>query len=1052
MNIKALDPIAAGEVVYNNSPFIYWESHTNDSSVTFVEIVLNEKIYTTRVDANGDWYFFLPGYLAEGNHNLSIRYYDNAGNAGEIIQRLLVVDYTPPEQPEIITIIDDFGAAKGPIGNGNFTDDNKPTLKGNAEAGSVVRIYSNGQLLASVQAGNNGVWELDVALTNGVHNLYVTATDRFDQVSKPSEIYSLRVNVSPLEKPELVSFIDNEGASQGLIGYGGLTDDKTPLLIGKAPQDAANVNIYINGALAGVATVTAGQWSWTSSYPVLIDGYNIITLRAMNARGELSDETTPFLVQVEPAVVETPLIISATDNYGSVVGQLLDGSITNDFTPTLNGTAKENSLVYLFSAHISGTWNPIGSVRADKNGNWSVESRALSNGNGEYQFQASYNAVREPGATVFTLYISSIADQVPQIINAYDDFGAEHKYLSSGQTTDDATPTLNGRSAPGAVVEIQYGLSTGAWEFAETATANANGDWRFESPYLTQNGSWEYRTRNINGAKESGWSSKFVVNLGAEIPTIENAEDNVGKETGLLQSGATTDDAQPVLNGTGTPGSMIEIQYGTLTGSWINGGKVTVDANGKWSWQSPQLGDYTGWEFRARSSDGKTQTEWSSRFRLNLEAPDKSFDGYFWDFNDGSFQGWTATGKYARELAVSKKSYDVWSFTDDKSTSGYNGNVMYIKVLVQKGLTYQLEFDGDRLSSSGSAPKIGMTIDGKTIIQQTSLLRGWNHYSGEYYATETQTVTLAVTNGTATSNGNDFAVDNISFKPLPTGNYEHFSYYPAGNTDKTSFVAGKSYLFDSGVSVTLNRASLNKSDGMASGFLNLDQNAIATIELPDNAKSISLKIDYVHKPGNVVEFYDARGFLLQTKPLDYASSINNSVEINYDAPAGQLIGSVIIRVSPNETTVSGNYGGLRLEEVSWKTLTNNSLNAAEDGHININAHDAYIELSHLLASQDSVKSVNLIDNSANTLKVDLNSLLMHGEKNLFIDDGKTQMMINGDNTDTVQFEKLLIDGLENNAVQQKGSITVGGVAYQVFSYSASDAELLVQHGIKTEFI
>lgn len=67
--------------------------------------------------------------------------------------------------------------------------------------------------------------------------------------------------------------------------------------------------------------------------------------------------------------------------------------------------------------------------------------------------------------------------------------------------------------------------------------------------------------------------------------------DDVGTITGSVVSGRPTDDNQPVLNGTATPGDVINVYSGdTLLGS------VPVSATGAWSFTLPQAlddGTYT---------------------------------------------------------------------------------------------------------------------------------------------------------------------------------------------------------------------------------------------------------------------------------------------------------------------------------------------------------------------------------------------------------------------------------------------------------------------------
>ena len=57
----------------------------------------------------------------------------------------------------------------------------------------------------------------------------------------------------------------------------------------------------------------------------------------------------------------------------------------------------------------------------------------------------------------------------------------------------------------------------------------------------------------------------------------------------------------------------------------------------------------------------------------------------------------------------------------------------------------------------------------------------WTHYTGYYTATETTKVKVAITNGTASTNGNDFAIDNIGIKPVEGKTDNHLTDMKTSN-------------------------------------------------------------------------------------------------------------------------------------------------------------------------------------------------------------------------------------------------------------------------------
>ncbi|SUH14044.1 Muscle M-line assembly protein unc-89 Uncoordinated protein 89 [Salmonella enterica subsp. enterica] len=70
------------------------------------------------------------------------------------------------------------------------TNDNRPTLNGTAEAGSVISIYDGNTLLGVTSANAGGAWSFTptTGLNDGTRTLTVTATDPAGNVSRPPAV------------------------------------------------------------------------------------------------------------------------------------------------------------------------------------------------------------------------------------------------------------------------------------------------------------------------------------------------------------------------------------------------------------------------------------------------------------------------------------------------------------------------------------------------------------------------------------------------------------------------------------------------------------------------------------------------------------------------------------------------------------------------------------------------------------------------------------------------------------------------------------------------
>lgn len=110
-----------------------------------------------------------------------------------------------------------------------------------------------------------------------------------------------------------------------------------------------------------------------------------------------------------------------------------------------------------------------------------------------------------------------------------------------------------------------------------------------------------------------------------------------------------------------------------------------------------------------------------------------------------------------------------------------------------------------------------------------------------------------------------------------------------------------------------------------------------------------------------------------------------------------------------------------------------------------------LDLTALTDKFSSIEKIDITGTGHNTLKLALDDVLAHGAPDLFVNDGKTQMMVNGDAGDVVDLQGL-IGSLDPGTWANQGNVTVGGVSYNVYSHSSLDAELLVQQGVTTNLI
>ena len=115
------------------------------------------------------------------------------------------------------------------------------------------------------------------------------------------------------------------------------------------------------------------------------------------------------------------------------------------------------------------------------------------------------------------------------------------------------------------------------------------------------------------------------------VPSEIQATDHVGIIIGAMASGVSTDDARPVLDGNGTPGSLIQVyDNGSLVGSTM------VNPEGKWRWQPKNAlpeGEHD-FQFAALARGRQSAKSPALNFTVDLTPPDKPVNISITDGND----------------------------------------------------------------------------------------------------------------------------------------------------------------------------------------------------------------------------------------------------------------------------------------------------------------------------------------------------------------------------------------------------------------------------------
>ncbi len=486
-----------------------------------------------------------------------------------------------PPTPQLDDVEDNVGDKTGPIENGGSTDDTTPTFSGTGTPGSTIVIKDGDKAIGEAVVGNDGKWTFtpETPLAEGDHNIVIVEKDPAGNESAPSPGFEFTIDITAPGQSMIKEALDDVGDHQGIIPQDGVTDDNTPTLKGTAEPDST-LEVFANGEKIGTTVVDHdGNWTFTPD-TALADGEYSFTTVAVDAAGNRGLPSLPYDLIVDTRG-ELVKIEHVTDDAGSIVGELQNGGVTDDTTPTLSGQATPNTQVNIYDNGVL-----LGTVPVDANGQWTFTPDTPLN-EGQHGFTAT--VVTPVGGEsaptpVFDLEIDTTAPGKPGadgnggIDEVDDNVGLIQGPIENGGYTDDTTPTLSGGGQePGdKVTIIDNGKQIGE------AIVDESGNWSYTPDPALPDGDHDFTiivTDPAGNASEESDPYKVIVDTQAPAaPAITSVYDDQGDQTGNLAQGSLTDDAQPDITGTAEPGSTVIIYD-----NGVEIGRAPVDETGQWT-------------------------------------------------------------------------------------------------------------------------------------------------------------------------------------------------------------------------------------------------------------------------------------------------------------------------------------------------------------------------------------------------------------------------------------------------------------------------------------
>lgn len=1011
------------------------------------EIIVDGIVTTVKISDDGKWSFTPDGGWDEGMHTVQITIIDKAGNRAAPTSVIVNLDTKAPEAPEIWRVVDNTGSDKGNLNPGDTTDEHKPVLSGVSEPGSIVYIYDNDGAapIASAQANSMGAWTVTPDLADGDHSLTAVAKDAGKHESQASAPFTLKIEAGIVVMAE-----NSVSEAEGHNEFAATTNDfgtfanaferhqkSNVITTGATTEPNIVVQITVNNEVTYIQADAQGKWSYSS--PELPDGTYFFQVRYRDQAGNWSVKSSPAVIHIEAENPDAPQIMRVIDDEGKVE-YLSSEQYTDDKTPTLSGVAQPGSLVFIYGTAAA----PIGSVTASNDGRWSF-TPTLTNDD-TYVFSAAYQdrfGRVSPKSENFVLKLEATAPGEPAITEAFDDFGSKTGVLKSGDKTDDITPKLSGVADAGSIVRIWDGN-----QLIGSVVANNRGQWSIDLDL--DEGTHSLRVDSVSkGGSASAKSDEFILIVDTtSLPPAEIGEvvaNNGGTERPLVSGDATNDDT-PVLRGTGNEGEIVYVyDEDDVIGS------VVVKADGTWEIELDPL-DESSHELKIKIEDPATGkvSDFSDPVIIvvDLTAPDKPavpeivdntggdqgpiLPGTPTDETQPEFKGGGATPGDVVEIVIIDENGDEKVIGTGVVDAGGNWTVTPTDPIADGDYDVVVDITDPAGNKSDRSDPIELIIDTKVPDKIVSF-EVWDDVGVKQGAINDGDITddkAPTVSGTGVDGSKVIIWD--------------------GNTEIGSVVVANGEWSFELPALTEGSHNIRVQPVSASGVVG-----------PVN-DGINFEVDLTAPEGGSFlggTFVDVDGF---TRPLVTSEVDGKPREINGQVltinGTGEEDGSIVVLYGDAaHTLVLGSgvvtagvwqFDTIKLDEGSYhfsfgfRDAAGNETAGTEEFNLVIDVTPA-----------DAVDPGDLFPDSVNgiLMTMSLNDILGMSDDSLFIDNGKTQLMI-ADAGKEVALEDILPKGEEvSNWTQANGTVTVAGVEYNVYQNNGGDAEVMVpQHLIQEQ--
>jgi hypothetical protein len=405
-----------GPIVPQPKPSIALADDTGSSPTD--NITKNGLVNITGIAPNASWQYRVASGAWTTGTGTSFTLADAVYAAGDVQVRQIVsgfpsvpasnatqweVDSAAPAAPSITSVTDNVSSpGTSPITNGASTIDTTPTFNGTVTANAALTVSVNSGMPTPVS------FPYTPTLAYGTHTFSFVATDPAGNTSTAT---TFSLTVIP-KSPVITSAIDDVSPVTGPIPDGGTTNDARPTFNGTVEPGTLLTVSRNGGAFNQLPVSSDGTWTWTRGND-LPAGTHTFSFVATDASGTVRSTATTFTLTVDTVSPPPPVITSVADNVAPGTSPITNGGVTNDPTPTFNGTVEPGSSLTV--SRNGGLLNP---VLVSPDGFWTYEPPSRQDGTYTFSFIATDAAGNVSTATIFILTVDTVAPIVAPPVTA----------------------------------------------------------------------------------------------------------------------------------------------------------------------------------------------------------------------------------------------------------------------------------------------------------------------------------------------------------------------------------------------------------------------------------------------------------------------------------------------------------------------------------------------------------------------------------------------------------------------------------------------------------